>query len=272
MDFLKNWIRDNLLRMDSNISNITNILNEDFLNPGSAWYQFAMDIKAIVQPIALTIIIICFLIEFLKITIQMDILKWEYALKVIFKLVFAKVCMDGAYYFLGAIYTTSVDWISRTGALAANVGEQTWLQIKDELDNYGMLALLALFISTGIVFIAIWAISLVIQIMAYARKFELTIYLAIAPLPCAFLPLEDGGTSRIPKKYVSAFASVCLQGLFMIMAVKLYSVLCNEVVANAITNSGDISGAIGQLFIGVCVLMIAIMKSSSWAKSILDVQ
>ena len=257
--------------MDSNIQNITNILNEDFLNPGSAWYQFAMDIKAIVQPIALTIIVICFLVEFLKITIQMDILKWEYALKVFFKLVFAKVCMDGAYYFLGAIYSTSVEWISNTGTIAANVGAQTYNTIYSELDGYGFLALIALMLATAIVFIAIWAISLVVQIMAYARKFELTIYLAIAPLPCAFLPLEDGGTSRIPKKYVSAFASVCLQGLFMIMSVKLYSVLCNEAVANAIASSGDISGAIGQLFIGVCVLMVAIMKSSSWAKSILDV-
>lgn len=258
--------------MDANISSIVTILADDFMRYGNEWYTFAMQIKSIVQPMALTIVVICFLVEFLKITVQMDILKWEYGLRVMFKFVFAKVCMDGAFYLLGAIYATSMEWITSVGTNSATVGAQTWDAMKDTLNDYGMLKMLGVAISLGIMFLAVWAISLLVQVIAYARKFELVMYLAISPIPCAFLPLEDGGTSRIPKKYVSAFASVCLQGLFMVMSVKLFSVLCREAVNQAIANGAYIGGIVGELFIGVCVLMMAIMKSSSWAKSILDVQ
>lgn len=269
-DGLREWIEDNLMSMDSNISKIVTILSEDLFS--GTWYNFAITVKNIVQPIALTIVTICFLIEFLKITIQMDILKWEYGLKVMFKFVFAKVCMEGAFYVLGAVYSTSMSWITSIGNNSATVGADTWHAIYPIIKDYGIFKMLGVAISLGIMFLAVWAISLLVQVIAYARKFELVMYLAISPLPCAFLPLEDGGTSRIPKKFVSAFASVCLQGVFMVMSVKLFALLCQEQINSAIASRAYIGGIVGELFIGVCVLMMAIMKSSSWAKSILDVQ
>lgn len=271
-DALREWIKNNLEGMDANIGKIVTILADDFMNTNNAWYNFAMGIKIIVQPIALTIVVICFLIEFLKITIQMDILKWEYALKVMFKFVFAKVCMDGAFYLLGAIYTTSMDWITSVGTSGTGVGTDTWNAIEPTLQGYNMFEMLGVAISLGIMFLAVWAISLLVQVMAYARKFELVMYLAVSPLPCAFLPLEDGGTARIPKKYISSFACVCLQGVFMVMSVKLFAVLCQEQIQGAIDQGTYVGGIVGELFIGVCVLMMAITKSSSWAKSILDAQ
>lgn len=269
-DFLRDWIKDNLSNMDANISKIVVILSEDFY--GGTWYSFAVNVKGLVQPVALTIVTICFLIEFLKITIQMDILKWEYGLRVMFKFVFAKVCMDGAFYLLSAIYATSMEWIASIGNNSTTVGDLAWKAIAPIVEEYGMFKMLGVAISLGIMFLAIWAISLLVQVIAYARKFELVMYLAISPLPCAFLPLEDGGASRIPKKFVASFASVCLQGVFMVMSVKLFSLLCLEALNQAITNGTYIGGIVGELFIAVCVLMMAVMKSSSWAKSILDAQ
>lgn len=271
MDGILDWIKGNLTSMDDNINKIVTILSNNFFYSGNPWYDFAMSVKTIIQPIALIIIVICFLIEFLKITIQMDILKWEYGLKVIFKFVFAKVCMDGAFYLLGAIYATGFDWIASIGVVGGNAGAQTWGLIETELQSYGFLEILGVAISLGIMFLAIWAVSLIVQVMAYARKFEIIIYLAVSPLPCAFLPLEDGGASRIPKKYVCTFAGVCLQGVFMVMSVRLFNVLCVESIQVALATQTYIGGIVGELFIGVCVLLMAILKSSSWAKSVLDV-
>ena len=270
-DSLRDWIENNLMSMDANIQKIIEILTVNFMVPRDSWYKVAIEIKTIIQPIALTIVVICFLVEFLKITIQMDILKWEYGLKVMFKFVFAKVCMDGAFYLLGAIFATSMDWISSIGAAGATVGADTWSAIKLILKDYNMFQMLGVAISLGIMFLAVWAVSLAVQVMAYARKFEIIIYLAIAPLPCAFLPLEDGGASRIPKKYIFTFASVCLQGVFMVMSVRLFNVLCTDSINKAIREGKYLGGIVGELFIGVCVLLMAIVKSSSWAKSVLDV-
>lgn len=270
-DSLREWIENNLNSMDANIQKIIQILTINFMVDNDPWYAVAIEIKTIIEPIALTIVVICFLVEFLKITIQMDILKWEYGLKVMFKFVFAKVCIEGAFDLLGAIFVTSMEWISSVGATGASVGADTWNAIMPIVSNYNMFQMLGVAMSLGIMFLAVWAVSLAVQVMAYARKFEITIYLAIAPLPCAFLPLEDGGASRIPKKYIFTFASVCLQGVFMVMSVRLFNVLCTESIDNAIQQGQYLGGIVGELFIGVCVLLMAIVKSSSWAKSILDV-
>lgn len=269
-DLLRDFIKGHLTSMDENIQRIVSILTNNFMVSGNPWYQFAVTIKSVIQPVALTIVVICFLIEFLKITVRMDILKWEYGLRVFLKFVFAKVCMDGAFYLLGAIFTTSMEWINAVGSVGGNVGVDTWNAIFPTIKRYGSLKMLGVYISLGIMFLAVWGISLIVQVMAYARKFEIIIYLAISPIPCAFLPLEDGGTSRIPKKYICTFASVCLQGLFMVMSIRLFNVLCTESINHAIQNGTYIGGIVGELFIGVCVLLMAIVKSGSWAKSILD--
>lgn len=270
-DFIKDWISNNLNSLDSNIANVVSILAQNFWGSGNAWYDFAKAISTIIEPISLTIITVCFLIEFLKTTIQMDILKWEYGLKCFFKFVFAKVCIDVSFTLLGAIYATGAEWIASVGTSASTIGSTAWSAIETEIDGYGFMEILGLVVSMGLIFMAIWIVSLIVQVVAYARKFELVIYLAVAPLPCAFLPLEDGGASRIPKKYIMNFASVCLQGLFIIMSIKLYGMLCNEEIQATITAGGNVGSIAGQLLIASLVLVMAVIKSSSWAKSVLDV-
>lgn len=270
-DFIKNWISNNLNSLDSNIAQVVLILTDNFWGANNLWYDFAQVIATIIRPISLTIITICFLIEFLKITIQMDILKWEYGLKCFFKFVFAKVCIDVSFSLLGAIYATASEWISSVGTTANTIGASTWTVIETEIDGYGLMETLGLVVSLGLVFLSIWIVSIMVQVIAFARKFELVIYLAVAPLPCAFLPLEDGGASRIPKKYFMNFASICLQGLFIIMSIKLYGTLCTEKINDAIATGGNVATVAGQLLLASLVLVMAVVKSSSWAKSVLDV-
>ncbi len=269
-EFIKNWIQSILLSLDGNIQKVVSILSNDFWKPGNAWYDFAISISTVIEPISLTIVTICFLIEFLKITINMNVLKWEYGTKVIIKFILAKVCIDVSFTLLGAIYATCAEWISSVGTSASTVGNTAWTVIETEIDGYGFMETLGLVVSMGLIFLAIWLVSLMVQVIAYARKFELVIYLAVAPLPCAFLPLEDNNMSRIPKKYVFSFASVCLQGLFIIMSIKLYGVLCNEEIQATISAGGNVGDIAGQILIASLVLIMAVVKSSSWAKSILD--
>lgn len=271
MDGIIDFFKNSFLSLDSDISNITGILQEDWFSSGNLWYDFAMNIQTIINPIALIIVAICFLVEFLKITIQMDILKWEYALKCFFKLVFAKVCIELSTYVLGAIYTTSAEWIGSVGAGTVSIGQNVWSQIESDVSSAGLLEIIGIFLSSGIIFLAINIIVIVIQVMAYARKFEICILLSIAPLPCAFLPLEDGGASRIPKKYILIFASSCLAGLFMIMSVRLYALLVNEAIMAQIGTLTDFGSKVGKVLLATLVLVMAIIKSGGWASKVLDV-
>lgn len=281
MDGIKTWIKDMLLGMDSKVEYVAKILSDDWFAETSAWYKFAMGMHTVIMPIALMIITICFLLEFLKITMQMDVLKWEYALKCFFKLVFAKVCIDLSTFVLSAIYVTAAEWIVQAGSLPLDVGPSgsttsslgfnTWKIISTEVNKANLLGILGIFISVGIVFIAINAIMVVVQVMAFARQFEICIYVAIAPLPCSFLPLEDGGMARIPKKYFLTVASSCLAGLFMIMSIKLYELLATQVIQDKIDSGAGVGGVAGELLLASLILVIAVIKSGSWASKILDV-
>ena len=268
-DLVYSWIEQMLTSVDGNIASVVSILSAGFW--GGSWCNWAKGIAtSTIEPIALTIISICFFVEFLKITIQMDILKWEYALKCFFKFVFAKVCIDVAFDLLDAIYATAAEWVASIGASGTSVGNDAWQAIKGELDGYKFLEMAGVLASSGIIFIAIWVVTIIIQVIAYARKFEITLLLAISPLPCAFLPLEDGGASRIPKKFFINFAGTCLQGVFIIMSVKLYEFLCTEEIDAAIAAGGSPGMIAGQLLLATLVLVMAVTKSSGWAKAILD--
>jgi hypothetical protein len=120
-----------------------------------------------------------------------------------------------------------------------------------------------------IVMLAINIIAILIRVIAYARMFEILVYIAVAPLPCAFLPLGDSGSAgRIPKKFFLSFTAVCLQGLFILISLNLYAAICTDVFSGGLgTQPSDIAY---NVLLGALVLCVAVFKSGGWAKQIMD--
>ena len=200
-------------------------------------------------------------------TAKMDVLKWEYLLRVIFKLIFAKVAIDMSFSLLSAIYATGAEWIQGAGTTGSDLGSSVGAALTTILTGMTWYEALGLVCTMGISFLVIWIAGLVIIVMAYARSFELLIYIAAAPLPCAFMPLEQ---SRITKKFFLSFAGVVLQGLFIILSIKLYQAICVSAIIPAVQSSTELSDISFNMLLGAIVLVMAVIKSGSIAKSILD--
>lgn len=271
-DWIVNWIYSVLTGFDDNINNISNILTTDIFSGNL--YRFATDVTSIVKPIALTIIGICFLIEFLRLTATLDILKWEYFAKVMFKLILAKVCIDVSFDLMSAIYATASEWITKVGniggySLQSTMGGTMKDKLTEAFQGMGNLESLGMLSSTGFAFIAIQFAGLLVKVIAYARKIELLIYIAISPVPCSFLLLENGGGSQITKKFFLNFAAVSLQGLFIIISIQMYGVIVNELVGSM----GDDSATTiaGTMLLSSIILVLTVLKSGSWAKAIFNV-
>lgn len=276
-EVLIEFIKGRLLGLDTDINRAIMALKIQFIFDGdSGFYEFIHAVMTIIKPFALTLIGICFLIEFLKMTIKFDILKPEFFFKVFFKLVFAKVCIDMCYDLLMAIYTQVCEWISELQYVNGDTqaGRTVWLAVKDSLNEYSGLEWLGVVVSSFVIFIGIYVCSLIIRVMAYARMIEITLYLAISPLPMAFLPMSDGGgASRIPKHFILNFASVCLSGLFIVMAIKLYTVVTGTFIMNLSGGSSslNVTTGAGALLISTVMLLICVTKASSFANKTLDV-
>ena len=280
-EILLSMISSALLGFDSMIMSA-----EDVLTGGLSSWVNVLAIADILKPFAYTVIAICLLIEMAQVAAKVDVMKWEHGLKLGVKMVFSKVCIDVAPSFLEACYLQSTKWI--TSASAIGLGGITDLgslvdgnmeTLMDQVSGLGNV--LGLFASLIIVVIAIKICGLLIQVIAFGRMFEMYVYLAVSPLPCAFFPLGEGSGgnfSRITGKFFKNFAAVCLQGVMMIICMRLFGVI----IGNAFTTHMTDALAAGQgeavaisdlcytMLLGAIVLVMSVAKCGSWAKGILD--
>ena len=244
----------------------------------------------IFQPFATTIIVICLMLEIAQTTAKVDMLKWEHAIKLGVKMVLAKVAIGIAPAFLWACYQQSIDFIKAVpDSLFPNTGYKlgenmfvvlaiTEGSLTDDMSSmFGIMGL------TIVLFIVIWLCGLICTALAYGRIFELLVYLVISPIPVAFLPLSGGNEhySRITINFFKNFIAVSLQGVLMYLMFILYGAICSsrvQLVLEAIKKEvmdEDVAlywfnKILTEMSLLSVVMVFALAKCSSWAKSIMD--
>lgn len=274
---LSSYMKFTFNGFDEMLVDVTDILQ----NGLDAWDEMLL-YADVLKPFALTIISICLLIELAQIAQKVDLIKWEMVFRVCIKMVLAKVCIDVAPTFLKACFVQSQTWISSlSGTIAAGslgtVAERTLDPLLDQFDSWNILWL---FISTFMVMIAIKVCELIVFAIAYGRVLEIYVYAAVSPLPCAFLPLGNGdgtGMSRITSKFFKSFIAVCLQGVMMLITIAAFNAVVGGTIENALIDAGSAADAnaaiidiVFTMLLGSIALVMAVVKSGSWAKSIMD--
>lgn len=281
LDALKTWLlslmTSALNGFDIMLADASNILK----NGLGAWSSVAA-LSSVLKPFCLTIIAICLLVEIVQVFLKTDIMKWENGLKICIKMVLAKVCIDVAPKFLKACYAQAQEWVALLATGGSTTGSTTVRYLEPLVKNVsGLGNILGMFLSTFVVILAIKICGLMVQVIAYGRMFELYVYLVVSPLPCAFLPLGDSGggfSNSITSKFFKNFIAVCLQGVMMVVVIRVFDVVMGTAISNALADAAanpDANAAITDLIytmlLGAIALVMAIFKSGSWAKSILDV-
>jgi len=255
--------------LDSSVNNARRVLTDSVFT--GDMYSLVELIRTGIRPIAITILSLCFVIEFLKVTINAEILKWETGVKVAAKLVLAYVALDISSQLMEAIYATGADLMSRVSVAESSMGTLVKDELRAALEGLGILEAIGMLATLGIAFLIVWLAGIVIMVMAYARSIELLIHIAIAPIPCAFLLLEDHHGSRLFWKFIMSFAANCLQGFFIVLSIALYNVLVTEIFEAATADGAELPAITGSLLLGAVVLVTCVVKSGSIAKQILDV-
>lgn len=280
LDALRDWLlglmTSALQGFDSMLADASNVLTGGL----GEWSSVAA-LSSTLRPFCYAIIGICLLIEIAQVASKVDIIKWEHGLKLCVKMVLAKVCIDIAPTFLQACYAQAQDWITGLSSGGSTLGNTTVTYLTPLVQNVsGFGNILGMFLSTFIVLMAIKICGLMVQVIAYGRMFELYVYLVVSPLPCAFMPLgngDGGGVSRITSKFFKSFIAVCLQGVMMIIVIRIFDVVMGNAILTtlgAAAGNADANAAITDLIytmlLGAIALVMAVVKSGSWAKGILD--
>jgi hypothetical protein len=243
--------------------------------------------ETVIAPATGVIVGICFFIEFIKTTIRIDMIKFENVLAALFKFVFAKAAIDIAPDLVLAFYEMGSDWVVDTagrGATGAGINDFT-TNLRNNiheimgqgygLSNFEWYESLALSAIMGVVFLAIFIIGVLVVVIAYARAVEILLYIAVAPLPCSFILMDNG---QVTKRFLLQFLGVVLQGVLMLIIIIIYQNMVIVLTGNIthVVEGGGISelSIIVQncsvMMIATITLMAAIMKSGSLAKQMLS--
>ena len=131
------------------------------------------------------------MIEFLKITINGDVIKYEYLIRVFAKLCIAKASIDISTDALKLVFTTVSKWITQVSTDTITVGSQLATSAQTTLNDSNFGEVFAIWLSSCLFIFFLKIIGIMINVMGYARSFELTCVNSVAPLPFAFLCLDD---------------------------------------------------------------------------------
>ena len=234
------------------------------------------------RPFCYLIITICLLIEIAQVAQKVDVISWEHGIKLCLKMVITKVIIDVVPTFLRACWRQSNDWITVVvGDGNVNIYSVVMTRATEVIGQLdGLFTGLILCIPVLLVLLAVAICGLVVQAIALGRWFEIYIYIAISPLPCAFFPLGDGtggGWSRITQKYLKSFIAICLQGVFMVLCFRLFGTVVDATFSQQIAGSVVADQPVRTL-LGLCftlltntiLLVMCISRCGNWAKGIID--
>lgn len=231
-------------------------------------FTLVKEVKEVVTPISLEILALLFLIEFLKMTIKYDVLKFEHFIKIFFKFSIAKGAMDISETFLDLIYSISCKWIKGIG----DIGEQfSFVEYAksglETLEDYNIIEQISFNMTSGYLFPIILLSGIIMMVIAYARIFEIMCYIAISPLPCAFIVQEN---CRITLKFFLSYTAVCLQGVFMVLSIQIVRCLAQNIFTTEYQNVETTLVYIYNMVIISVLSLFVMAKSNQWASKVLD--
>jgi hypothetical protein len=244
------------------------------LTSGSVWgVSFGSGVAIVLgvtTGLGATILSICMMMELLTIMTRSDILKIETAILVIGKymvsvgiIAAAPDIMETLYYALGPSLVAGIaPSIDLTGAL--------WAEIEATIADMNAFDVIILFVTMFLPLLGVLVSTFVVFVMTAARIFELNVYCAIAPIPCAFFPYSEGssGFNQTTIRFFKSYAAICLTGGVMAVCYQIYgSALPAALAAPGV---GIAEGMAKICFLSL-LLALAITKCSGWAKAAMGV-
>lgn len=272
---MEDWILGNfekIKRLTDISSSGYSYLSDSLEAAMPAFYGFSSSFSSTyVMPLAYTLLALFFLLELYRASLKIEnggggaTHGAEVIFRVMVKMVLCKIMLDNTPLIMSAIYDTFSGLIGSAGSTGAASSIDLDL-IATQIDGikwwdglgWGLISMLIMII-TAIAYIAV-------QIIMFARLFEVYIYLAVAPLPLATLPNDE--YSGIAKNFLKSFAGLGLQGVAIYLILQFFPMIF-----------GAISGLFQDSGFGwtclICVaqsltVIVALMGSGRLAKSIMQ--
>jgi len=171
---------------------------------------------------------------------------------------------------LGAITSISVYLvvsINKMGISGKTGNIVNATKISNEIADMGFIGSIIPAILIMLVALVVLIATISVKIMVLMRYLELYVYLSVAPIPIGTLPSNE--FSSIAKNFFKKFAAISLQGVLLFLVISFFPVIINGVFK---MNEANIYKAVFAMLGYSLALLLAIMKTGDWSKSIMNAQ
>jgi hypothetical protein len=267
-------IQGMILDFDDRVTQALGILS---LNPQDQFagvYAVADTFSGVMAVTGTSILAIFYLIDLIKTATRFDNIRFEAIIGVIVKVAIAKSAFDIVPDLMLDVAQMGAGWV--TQANGSGTGGITFMNSVSNIltqifTGATWYEALALAVSMMILFLGVNICGILIVVMAYARAFEIILYLGVAPLPFSFMLMDNG---QVTKRFALQFVGVLLQGALMVLIIQMYFALGQDLIASLPAVGGDVwtvaTALTSQMLLGVLVLVASMMKSGSLAKQMLS--
>jgi len=219
-------------------------------------------------PIGYSLLALFFMLDFLNKTVTFRIAKIENIIKILIRMVLAKVVMQSSFEILGLIYQSISDLISlvyNSPDTIQNIVDIA--ELKTQLEGMKLMELIMFQVNFMPIKLIMNFLLILIKVICYGRIIELYVFTALAPLPLSTMANEE--YNNVAKRFFQHYISICLQGLIIMIACMSFSGIANTILVSTANSSAELGmwGTISSCL----VLLLVITQSKNWAKQIVGV-
>lgn len=254
-------------KLNADLGLITDIITQPQNSMPGLW-NMVEGIFNCILPIGYSLLALFFMLDLFNKTITFRVARIENIIKILIRVILAKVIMKSSFEILNFVYQSISDVISLVYSSPGTIQNIVDIEVlKTQLENMKMMELIMFQIKLMPMNFIMLIVKIIIQVICYGRIIEIYIYTALSPLPLSTMPNEEH--NNIAKRFIQHYISVCLQGLIILIACMSFTGIANTIVASAGSGNAEL-GMIGTITSSV-VLLYTLSQSKNWAKQIVGV-
>ena len=261
-------IASNLDKTFNNLSEIIQGVVELVTQPASSltgMWSVVSNVHSAILPMGYSLLTLFFLLGFMNKSMSFRVIRIEDIIKLLLKMIIAKVVMEKSFELLSMISGMITELIVSVNFSADPIKIVDTAALAEQIKEMGFFERIIFQTQFTPISIVNSILNVMVFVICYGRIVELYVFTAVSPIPIATLSSEEyAGTS---KRFFQHYIAICLHGLIIVLVCMLFGGLAKTILVG---DAGADLG-VGKSITLSIVLILVLSKSESWARQITGV-
>ena len=232
----------------------------------SGIWSVVTNIHGIILPMGYSLLTLFFLLGFMNKSMSFKVIRIEDIVKLLLKMIIAKVVMEKSFELLNMIYGIVTALVKEVNFYAAPIKIVDTKALAEQIAKMNFFEKIVFEMQFTPISIANFILDKVIFVIVYGRLIEQCIFTAVSPIPIATLSSEE--YASVSKRFFQHYIGISLHGLIIVVICMIFGGLAQTFINNIGTDTDF--GVMASITLSI-TLMLVLSKSGTWARQITGV-